>query len=74
MRQGLLRCKYTVGERELKWSVLKNFWSRKIYIEEPITSQRYCCSTPRWSINTIQETPNSQFRLVVSNAVYAQYK
>ena len=43
--------------------------SRKIYIEEPITSPEILSEHPQTqdeSINTIQETPNSQFRLVLS--------
>ena len=43
--------------------------SREIYIEEPITSPETLSAHPRTqdeSINIIQETPNSQFRLVLS--------
>ena len=43
--------------------------SREIYIEEPITSPEILSEDPRTqeeSITTIQETPNSQFRLVLS--------
>ena len=43
--------------------------SRKIYIEEPITSPEILSEQPQMqdeSINTIQEMPNSQFRLVLS--------
>ena len=44
-------------------------WSRKIYIEEPINSLEKLPEHPQTqdeSINTIQEMPNSQFRLVLS--------
>ena len=44
-------------------------WSREIYIEEPITSPETLLEHPQTqneSINTIQEIPNSQFRLVLS--------
>ena len=43
--------------------------SREIYIEEPINSLQILSEHPQTqdeSINTIQETPNSQFRLVLS--------
>ena len=43
--------------------------SREIYIEEPITSPEILSEKPQTqdeSITTIQETPNSQFRLVLS--------
>ena len=43
--------------------------SREIYIEEPITSPEILSEHPQTqdeSITTIQETPNSQFRLVLS--------
>ena len=43
--------------------------SREIYIEEPITSPEILSEHPQTqdeSINTIQEMPNSQFRLVLS--------
>ena len=43
--------------------------SREIYIEEPITSLETLSEHPQTqdeSITTIQETPNSQFRLVLS--------
>ena len=43
--------------------------SREIYIEEPINSLEILPEHPQTqdeSINTIQETPNSQFRLVLS--------
>ena len=43
--------------------------SREIYIEEPINSPEILPEHPQTqdeSINTIQETPNSQFRLVLS--------
>ena len=43
--------------------------SREIYIEEPITSPETLSEHPQTqdeSVNTIQETPNSQFRLVLS--------
>ena len=43
--------------------------SRKIYIEDPITSPELLSEHPQTqeeSIRSIQETPNSQFRLVLS--------
>ena len=43
--------------------------SREIYIEEPITSPELLSEHPQTqeeSIRSIQETPNSQFRLVLS--------
>ena len=43
--------------------------SREIYIEEPITSPAILLEHPQTQdeiINSIQETPNSQFRLVLS--------
>ena len=43
--------------------------SREIYIEEPITSPEILSENPQTqedSISSIQETPNSQFRLVLS--------
>ena len=43
--------------------------SREIYIEEPITSLEILSEHPQRqeeSISSIQETPNSQFRLVLS--------
>ena len=43
--------------------------SREIYIEEPITSPKILSGHPQMqeeSISSIQETPNSQFRLVLS--------
>ena len=45
------------------------FRSREIYIEEPITFPEILSEKPQTqdeSITTIQETPNSQFRLVLS--------
>ena len=52
--------------------------SREIYIEEPINSPEILPEHPQTqdeSINTIQETPNSQFSLVLSllNALHAPY-
>ena len=51
--------------RTLRYKLL----SREIYIEEPITSPETLSEHPQMqdeSITTIQETPNSQFRLVLS--------
>ena len=44
-------------------------WSREIYIEEPITCPEILLKntqTQEENISSIQETPNSQFRLVLS--------
>ena len=53
------------GTRTLRYELR----SREIYIEEPITSPEILSEKPQTqdeSITTIQETPNSQFRLVLS--------
>ena len=53
------------GTRTLRYELR----SRKIYIEEPITSPEILSEKPQTqdeSITTIQEIPNNQFRLVLS--------
>ena len=53
------------GTRTLRYELR----SREIYIEEPITSLEILLGKPQMqdeSITTIQETPNSQLRLVLS--------
>ena len=55
----------TTSTRTLRYELR----SREIYIEETITSPKILSEDPRTqeeSITTIQETPNSQFRLVLS--------
>ena len=55
----------TTGTRTLRYELR----SREIYIEEPITSPEILSEHPQTqdeSITTIQETPNRQFRLVLS--------
>ena len=55
----------TTGTRTLRYELR----SREIYIKEPITSPEILSEHPQTqdeSITTIQETPNSQFRLVLS--------
>ena len=56
---------YTTRTRTLRYALR----SREIYTEEQITSPEILSEPPQTedeSINSIQETPNSQFRLVLS--------
>ena len=56
---------YTTRTRTLRYALR----SREIYTEEPIASPEILSESPQTqddSINSIQETPNSQFRLVLS--------
>ena len=56
---------YTTRSRTLRYALR----SREIYTEEPITSPEILSEPPQTqddSSNSIQETPNSQFRLLLS--------